>query len=58
MLEMAAFAKRSKFAAIGITNNEMSPLVSLCGVTLCAEVTEISFTDFYAGPSRGDRDAD
>ncbi|MBI4179390.1 MurR/RpiR family transcriptional regulator [bacterium] len=50
LLEMAAFVKRSRFTGIGITNNEISPLVPLCSLTLHAEVTEISFTDFYAAP--------
>jgi DNA-binding MurR/RpiR family transcriptional regulator len=50
LLELAAYVRRAKFPAIGMTNNEVSPLVSLCDVALCAEVTEISFTDFYASP--------
>lgn len=50
LLDVATYVRRAKFPAIGMTNNEVSPLGSLCDVVLYAEVTEISFTDFYASP--------
>jgi DNA-binding MurR/RpiR family transcriptional regulator len=50
LLDVATYGRRAQFPAIGVTNNELSPLGSLCDVVLCAEVTEISFTDFYASP--------
>jgi DNA-binding MurR/RpiR family transcriptional regulator len=50
LLDIAALIQRSGFRSIGISNNELSPLVPLCDVALYAEVTEISFTDFYAAP--------
>jgi DNA-binding MurR/RpiR family transcriptional regulator len=50
LLGVATYVHRARFPAIGMTNNEVSPLGSVCDVVLYAEVTEISFTDFYASP--------
>jgi DNA-binding MurR/RpiR family transcriptional regulator len=50
LLDLGTFARRKGFTIIGITNNELSPLVPLCDLALNVEVTEISFTEFYAAP--------
>jgi DNA-binding MurR/RpiR family transcriptional regulator len=50
LLELGAFGRRQKFTTLGITNNELSPLTPLCDLVLNVEVTEISFTEFYAAP--------
>ena len=50
LVDAAEFAHRSGLRTVGITNNEMSPLVPFCEVCLFAEVEELSFTDHYAAP--------
>ncbi len=50
LVEVAEFAHRAGFRTIGLTNNELSPLVAFCEVCLFAEVEELSFTDYYAAP--------
>jgi DNA-binding MurR/RpiR family transcriptional regulator len=50
LVEAAELAQRAGLSTIGITNNELSPLVPLCGLCLFAEIGEVSFTDFYAAP--------
>lgn len=50
LLEQARLVKKRGARTIGITNNELSPLASLCDRCLFAEAEGISFTDFYAAP--------
>jgi DNA-binding MurR/RpiR family transcriptional regulator len=50
LLSLAQFVQNSGFRTLGVTDNELSPLVPLCRTTLLTEVGEISFTDFYAAP--------
>lgn len=50
LLDVADFVHKKKFPTMGLTNNELSPLVPLCHRSLLVEVGEISFTDFYAAP--------
>jgi len=50
LVDVAEFAHKAGFRTIGITNNELSPLVAFCEVCLFVEVEELSFTDYYAAP--------
>lgn len=50
LVDVAEFARKAGFRTIGITNNELSPLATLCDVCLFVEVEELSFTDYYAAP--------
>lgn len=50
LVDLAEFAHRAGFRTIGITNNELSPLVAFCDVCLFVELEELSFTDYYAAP--------
>lgn len=50
LMDVATFAGKAGFPTIGVTNNELSPLVRLCRTPLLVEVGELSFTDYYAAP--------
>jgi DNA-binding MurR/RpiR family transcriptional regulator len=50
LLDLAALVRAEDFPVIGITDNELSPLVPFCRRSLLVEVGEVSFTDFYAAP--------
>jgi DNA-binding MurR/RpiR family transcriptional regulator len=50
LVDVAEFVRTAGFLSVGITNNELSPLATLCEVCLFAEVEELSFTDYYAAP--------
>lgn len=50
LIDTAEFARGARFAVLGVTNNELSPLVPHCPLCLLVEVGELSFTDFYAAP--------
>jgi DNA-binding MurR/RpiR family transcriptional regulator len=50
LIDTAEFARGVGFPLLGITNNELSPLTSVCPLCLLVEVGELSFTDFYAAP--------
>jgi DNA-binding MurR/RpiR family transcriptional regulator len=50
LLDLAGIVRKSGLTMIGITDNELSPLVPLCERLLLVEVGEVSFTDFYAAP--------
>ena len=50
LIDVAEFAQRAGLHTIGITNNELSPLATICEACLFVEVEELSFTDYYAAP--------
>src|SRR5262249_26190198 len=50
LLDIAAFGREAGFRSLGLTDNELSPLVPLCTQTLFVGVGEVSFTDFHAAP--------
>jgi DNA-binding MurR/RpiR family transcriptional regulator len=50
LVEAAELAQGAGLPCIGITNNELSPLVPFCGICLFVEIGEVSFTDFYGAP--------
>lgn len=50
LLDLARFCKSVGYRSLGITDNELSPLVPLCERMLFTEVGEASFTDFDAAP--------
>jgi DNA-binding MurR/RpiR family transcriptional regulator len=50
LLDLAGIVKTIGVAMIGITDNELSPLVGFCKRSLLVEVGDVSFTDFFAAP--------
>jgi DNA-binding MurR/RpiR family transcriptional regulator len=50
LLDLAGIVKTTGVAMIGITDNELSPLVGFCERSLLVEVGDVSFTDFFAAP--------
>jgi len=50
LVDVASLAHGAGLPTLGITDNELSPVVPFCRDRVFVEVTEISFTDFYAAP--------
>lgn len=50
LVEAAALVHGAGRPTLGITDNELSPVVPFCRDRVLVEVAEVSFTDFYAAP--------
>lgn len=50
LVDVAELVHRAGLATLGVTDNELSPVIPFCRECLLIEVKEVSFTDFYAAP--------